>query len=377
MFRTERGELIIPADVRLSNPEPLGYRCLVSLEKVPQLVDEVLINPCALELLPKEYAYLASTDYWRETVCLTVPIDRREKVIKSPLSFGRAVPLGYGRIPFGDFVGGTIMGKGCFRSGRYFSIVVSDSNMMMPIGIFGSKDAEMEVLIANELLRIGYRSSLPLATVIFNAGMMEDFLLERWRRSDFRHDITKCFQILKHNGDEPVFLGRVCGVLRRQNDNSSKSNNLKIQLGWAAELLLDEMRVSGNHFGQYLRNDGLNVESIGRVLEKVSYYRRLNVSEFEQYLSLLKGIVTVNSKALEAVDFNSHLSRYNNLPSILAARKDNCLAGYSMDYEELCENGLAGISYGPGAHAVSRVYMDEALARLKPYEDEYRGILSS
>ena len=354
MFKTELGELIAPREV--STVEKPGQRMVVvAVEKVPQLIEEIVVNPLAKKLLPPEYRYLAEADYWREHVCLSVPHESKQPMIKSPRYFGRAVPLGRGQIPYGNFVGGLVFGKGLYRSGMYYDNYQVESNRMTPIGLFGHTDAVKETRLGNGLLEAGYRSALCLATVVYKTDSMRRFLLDRWRNKGVGEDIERGFGILEKHGDKPVFLGRLTGVMWRRGENHFDGEHWTGQMSWAAQLWLSEARLFRPHFEKYLLSTGLSFGQCIRVLEKLACHRKLSEQELAQFADFSLGMSQVNAWALAGgVDNNPVFNRYYNMASVLAAPKDNCLAGFSLDYEEATEK------FTTETFKISEQYMDFA-----------------
>lgn len=350
MLRTER-ELVRP--IRTSRTCPMygqfgEWRVLdrkpVAVENVPQLVEEIVVNPVAFGLLAGDYRYLATEDYLRENVCLSVPISKGGSGILSPDNWGRAVPLGYGGIRYGGIVGGTVMGKGCFRSGKYYNRNIDfRSTKDKPIGFFGAKDARKEMEIGNGLLEVGYRSSLVLGYAILKPTETRRFLENRWNANlPVRSDIATCFKLLAEAKDEPVFMARVAGVTSRLHMSRPADLYRRAEIVRAAGLFYEESTENRDHFSLYLSGDD-GYEETRRVLDKMRRRIRLTKDEFVTLVKLYLGIFDRNKLALEKANTHPVLSKYSDLGIILSAPKDNDPMCITLDFEEATETSDPGI----------------------------------
>lgn len=340
MARTEQA-IVRPIQTTRYFPEsgqPGEYRAPdrfpVAVEKVPQLVEEVVVNPVAQELLMADFRYLTTKDYLRENACLTVPMARGGGVL-SPDYWGRAVPLGYGGIPYGHFVGGTVMGKGCFRSGKYYERLRDlRSTRDMPIGFFGATDAEKEMEIGNSLLAVDFRSSLVLGYAILKPVETKSFLLNRWRTNgEVELDIERCFLLLSQAVDKPAFMARVAGVTSRLHVIKPLNLYRRAEVVRAAGLLMDESTRNPDHFSLYLAGDNSN-EKIRVVLDKTNRRVRLVEDEFLALVRLYTGIFERNNLALVEAKKHPVLAKYSDLGFVLGAPKDNDPMSLTLDFEE-------------------------------------------
>lgn len=357
------------------------HAAVTPLETVPEeAIASIEINKKALGWLPPELHYLCSEEYFRRVCVMTVPPEiQKERRILTPGFWGRAVPLAYGQIPYEEFVGGTLIGKGCFLSGLNYSsalkrrLPISDNDW--PWGFFGDKDARNEIEIGNMLLDFKFRSSLGLGYVVLDSGKLRDFLLAKWQKyPHICQDINEGLNIVARNQDKPAFFVRVCGVTERGVEVFSESEGKiierrrKAEIARAANLLKTEATIFPGRFSEYMQFGSLTQEPVVAVLDKLSNRKPLNKEEETVLERFLYSIGNRNLHILEKiltgeVDGPSGSYSNTNLSSVLSAMKDVDLAFITQDYE--------------GVHAERGTPLSTTSEKLIEYQEAYRGLVRS
>src|SRR5688572_15100074 len=85
----------------------------------PSVIEEVVINKEAHDLLPRPLQYIASAEYLIPRLLMSVPANKANQHIISPFSYGRTVPIEFKEFPFGDKLGRVLTGKGSWVGGNW------------------------------------------------------------------------------------------------------------------------------------------------------------------------------------------------------------------------------------------------------------------
>lgn len=322
---------------------------VLGAELVPEtIVTDIRLNEEAKKLLHPTLKYLCSPDYMKGVCLMTTPLtpldesgSEEQRRILTPASWGRAMPVGYGFMPYADrFVGGTVMGKGCNVTGRNYGADGRPS-YRDPIGFFGKKDAEHEIITGTQLLARGFRVGLPIGYAIFDDKKLREWLVDKWSRNpDLASNVEENLAKVTQHGDNPVFFLRITGVTERLwkflPADKRSIHRYKAEMARASRLLKLESQIFPNHFRCYLDNE-FTLEETGETLDKISRRERINQRDFNIFFRVARGIFEMNAHAVGEVAREKLLGDqfdYNYFAEVLAQGKDIDLALFTQDFEE-------------------------------------------
>lgn len=328
----------------------------VRVETVPRdIIADIVVNPIALDYLHPKLRHLCSEEYILSSCKMALPPRQHgENNILTPWYWGRAIPLHYGFIPYADYIGGIVMGKGCSLTGEKF-IESSSLDRFTPWGFFGRRDAEKEIAVGNDLLNNGFRASLPLWYVVFDNEKLSSWLGSFYSSApQIGNIVQENLRIVTGNNDNAVFLARVTGVSERilwevrHEMNERILKRRKGEMRRAARLLNKEALLFPDHFKNYLNDRGERSKVVG-LLGDISKGKDFKSrEELMLYAKLVAGILRQNQFALvRMVDkqLEGPLGSYleTNLGKVVGALKDVDFDLLSQDYEELKPYGRSDV----------------------------------
>lgn len=306
-----------------------------------ELVDEVVINPLAKQMLSPKFKDLFDPDFLISIARLTAPwssLAERARRVLVVREWGRAIPLLYGKIPYGEGLIGTfVSAKGTLISGKYYRIDEEDIDYIKvahdPIGFFGDSDARKEVTISNDLLERGTRSSLSLAYLVINEHLLEQFINQTWSVSHPKigEALVRGLNIVSNNHDRPTLLFRVGGTPERigshlhHDDTPIYFRRKRAAISRGAGILREELLLFPNYFQRY-SGDILEAKAI---FETIFAHKQLSPFQFDGLIELLAGIVATEARAIATIDATKY--RIDPNWAFLPRDHDYTFCGY--DYE--------------------------------------------
>ena len=323
-----------------------GHSIFLSRERInPELIASTHLNPMLGDFLhPTVASQLNSESYLQERAYFTVPLKPNEK-IKSPEKWGRAMPIGYGVIPYCDIVGGVIMVKGVSAAGMFYG---KDTELHTdPIGFFGSKDASTEVEIANLLLQRGFRSGLPLGWLEFDNERLKEWLTEKWSESPIvKNSIINHIDTVSMNEDKCAMLFRICNSSERLSSVelgfsrfmpetpeqiAGRKQRLKTEIARSAKYMLAETQIFDDKLSSLLPFKPRKIKRLKEALGKISRKESISQKELSAYQDYLYALIDKNTKALKNLPPNKRLRLL--IQDALNRPKDIDLGFVSMDFE--------------------------------------------
>jgi hypothetical protein len=317
---------------------------VVAVELFPREYIEVVVNDQARDMLPKSLKHLASPEYLSAACYVTVPLtSSHKKRVLVANSWKRALPIGYGEIPYGHIVGSTVMSKGGWISGSALSHLEELTTMHgNPWGLFGEHDANVEANISNALLDTEFRSSLTLGYAALNAEKFQAFLVAKWKNHPHAQTLIKSgFEMLEKHRQEPVQLFRVTGVTERVHVHTvwSHGPSKRAEFRRAAKALIAQFEYFPQHFGRLV---GVDV-GVNKTVETLRWLRDgnlLTAQDIHILSDLCIGIIVHNAYALMSGHrkVNSMYPGWDFKAKDLAAEKDITILDYiAQDYEAAIE----------------------------------------
>lgn len=327
-------------------PEPgLPGASIVGVEALPKdHIESIQINPQAVDMLPRDLKYLASPDFLVESSFVTVPaMGRIDKRVLVPNTWKRALPIGYGEIPYGHVVGSTVMSKGGWISGEAAATIEGLQNRRdTPWGLFGDYDAMTEISVSNILLNHDFRSALTLGYVIPDTKKMRAFLESRWGRVDYAKDVVKNgFDLVKGHKQTPVILFRVSGVTERVHVNGTDTLRLgqRAEFRRASRSLVAHSEIFPDHFTDLAGSKQSAIEAVV-ALRSLYQGETLGISAVHAISEFCLGMIARNVLALQR-SYNQISGLYPYLEfkaKDLGHGKDLSVLDYiAQDYEAVFE----------------------------------------
>lgn len=284
---------------------------VVGVEQFPRKHIDVVVNHDAEDLLPEQFKFLASPDFLATSCYVTVPktIETPKKVLVSH-AWRRALPVGYGLIPYTDhIIGTTVMTKGGWLSGsaiQNMELYVDRGHD--PWGLFGNRDAQIDTRVSSFLIEKGFRSALGLGYVVFNEKALREMLLDRWKDNrKAAKIISNGLDLVKDDGQVPAQLFRLTGVSERARPDYDvpvvDSTNVAFEAARAARSLIAHAEWFPKHFVTWLKSKDSLVPTLS-ALGRISHRLKLSFEELGRISDLGLGILLENSRTVRAiVDF--------------------------------------------------------------------------
>ena len=256
------------------------------------------VNPFAQKSLDINYRALASEQFFLDHAVLTgimhhPPSETGYRV--SSKSFGRVLPVLYGKIPYARMIGGLVIQKGGGISGWKINIRTDDK---VPVGFFGKKDAQREMEISNALIERGFRSSL----ILGYAELNPEWILSQIQDKKMKNRVNESLGILKENGNVPVIMFRVDGTTERYataGDFMFSPARFRAELARGSQLLLHEAQRKGSLTEEYLADLGANKNRVIATLSKLGQRKTLSEQESILFQQLYVSITARNVSALK------------------------------------------------------------------------------
>ncbi|MFA9289066.1 MAG: hypothetical protein ACEQSA_04260 [Weeksellaceae bacterium] len=294
---------------------------IVYAERLPHnVIDEVIVNPLAVEMLDNSHKALASTDGIIENTFIMVPPGSGDAAFFSPPRWTRTVTIDSDVYPYGGMIGTVLSGKGCTITGSDY-LMKRGTITSTPWGYFGDKDAAKDMYLSNLLLQTGARVALPLGYAVINHEKVKEWLQSRWGNNDrFKFRNTQLNTVIR-NGDHMAYYLRIGGSRVRLDSKDNK-------------IVANEMqRIAPFILQESVNNPAsLSKESL-HFFTKVANQSPLQENDMFGYVAWAASVVTQNMKALYALYRQGHT--YDQLGEILASRKDICLGLFHQDFEEV------------------------------------------
>ncbi|MBI2036206.1 hypothetical protein HYT17_01035 [Candidatus Microgenomates bacterium] len=130
-----------------------------------------------------------------------------------------------------------------------------------PLGLFGLKDAQTDMEIADKLAMYGARVSRGIAILIVDHDELRKWWYRNLRQEGFEYDLEEALDIIEGNGDQAVLYVRAIGADRLADYSlASKYPQLRTQ---AAQVILAEAQLFGvERFLNFYGLDKLNIAGI-------------------------------------------------------------------------------------------------------------------
>lgn len=361
-------------------------------------IAEVVVNEDAVDLLGKDFKFLASVDFLVQSAQVTVPESTRfKKRVAVSHGWRRALPLGYGEIPYQGIVGTTVMSKGGWISGSAHqdmqALHIANGS---PWGFFGDRDAQREIDISHLLLSHEFRSALTLGYVIFEEEAYGKTLKKYWKKVKFAPNIIdQGFLLLGQNRQHPAQVFRLTGVSERVAPGykviSSHDGNMRQEYGRAARSLITHSQWFPRQFIHFLK-DPMDLGGTLVALNKLGERMKLNHIDFRHISELGIGMVIQNSYALtEPYQKASDLFHGDKLdPKNLAQSKDiNVLDYIYQDYEDVLLSHTFARDDSPTsfriayqyqmmtAHAINMSNLIRLFSGLEPEDMTYKSLMQT
>lgn len=357
-----------------SNREP-REAVLVTVESVPrEIISEVVVNQAARDLLPNALKYLTAVDWLANNAAMSIPaVSEAGRTIISPASFGRAIPLGFGQIPFGNTLGRVVSGKGAWMCGKIPAEVERGADFNFNhLGLLSVDGAQGDTELSNQLIAAGFRSALHLGHLVFNQVKLHRWLLDKWAKSEnqSRWSLIMEISFMQVTSDGgPSYLFRVGGSTERLAEPfvfytqllRSHVRRSKTEMAQVARMFLCESQLPHFQIANLLNNQNDSDKlQILTALNKIGQRQRITPTEFVAFSRLVAGIYLQNIKSL--ITLNQALPRPLDVFEVSRA-KDVDLAHFSCDFDAALEN-LREFT-APEINC----YIREALKTMKSYFD--------
>jgi len=330
-----------------ARPAPFSVRepregVVVGVEVLPRnCIEEVTVNPAARDLLPQSLKYLASRDYLVNSAVMSVPRTLTPNGILTPEIYGRAIPLAYGVVPFGDQVGRVISGKGTWLSGAWLRDLPGSREHILDslsshYGLLSMGGAQWDTEVSNTLLAGGFRSSLHLGFLTLNTDNLRQFLSSRWIGTEAIFEKTFGNLLRKKKGG-PAYLFRVSGTTERIDDcllsvARGAPGRQRTEISLAARLALGELENGHSFASTALQLIPRNSEAALSGLQKMRDRLQLNEIELNGYLHFWAAVCALNVQRLHRLLGNSGVAWDCRC---LGLQKDTDLGFFTYDYDEL------------------------------------------
>lgn len=276
-----------------------GIRVGVSVPP-SDVIQSIWINHAAKDMLPYDLHYIATKEYMRANIWMSVPQESAEKCIITPASSGRAVPIAYGEIPFGSSLGRVITGKGSWLAG---CMVGRAYDRILPRrgfpGLLSMGGARGDMNASQILIDHHFRSAMHLGFAVFDSEKLKDWLLQEWR-GDTTMVSTIRMSFDRIAKQTPAYLFRIGGSMERYVNNIGTTNQrtMVAELRRAARLLLAESRISDSHVARALKTIGDDRILALAALDSMSEYHNVTAGEFLGYTRLLAAMYGQNAHAI-------------------------------------------------------------------------------
>jgi len=310
----------------------------------PDIIADIKVNDVARELLPNNLKYLASADYFRANLRMSVPNERTNQYVLVPTTSGRVIPIGCGVVPFGDadigwHLGRIITGKGSWATGsRERARVDLDEPLVdTHIGLLSVEGAKGDIEVSNTLLSHGFRSALHLGFVVFNDVRLQSWLASRWTKTNHWAVLGGSFEKVKASGGS-AYLFRLGGSLERidnRNYPHYQSLRMRVETMQSSRLLAAESRLPNSALSPFLSVIENSDKAID-ALTKIGNGSVLNHQEYVSYADFLCALVAQNASALNRI-VASHAAVLAGAE--LSKGKDTDLALYGYDFDMAIAEG--------------------------------------
>lgn len=326
---------------------PSEEATLAGFEMLPiDIVADIQINDAALDLLPKEFKYLGSSDYFTKNIRMSVPDGESADHVLTPNNFGRTIPLACGVIPFGSsetgwHLGRILTGKGSFVAGNSIRRMLDQG--ITPIGdvhlgLLSVQGARDDMVIANAMLTNGFRSALHLGYAILDDTRLKTWLGSRWIEDNHRDILDNSFTRVKENGGS-AYLIRLGGSLERMDygdiPTRAKSRRLYTEIKQSSRLMALECSYPKSHLRRItsaLRKPDVALTALRKISEGIY----LTPSECNGYIDFLSVLIGKNASALHAAEKSLG---YRLSGKHISEAKDLDLTLFSYDYDSSKESG--------------------------------------
>lgn len=302
----------------ISNANELGIVVSVMSRELPRdCIAHAYPNHEAIQMLPKELAYLATTDYLVQHARLSVEReDTGGKNILVPYWCGRVLPVAYGSFLVNGLQYGVITQKGGFPTGVPYVVSknLPTNDPVYSYGFLQSSDAAIETKASNLALQSGMRSSLVLGTILLNPDMLEKRILDLWP-TDFLSQ-----QVLIGTLKNMVARGQMPSIILRLNSQLARVGNPEIDTSFLMHhtprfyerrqgAYLAQQRVGFINWLQELQSTQNNISEIRATLNRLAYDPLGSATEqdFALFLSFYAELVN-HEKAVAAVLHVGHVS---------------------------------------------------------------------
>ncbi len=305
-------------------------------EPLPQeIVGRVVINEKAKVWLDKRYHHLLDPKTFKSNCYVAVPEKNAQRAFDTPTDWERAVAIELGAFPYKTYVGGVYMGKGGLRWGRSY---MSTDVKFDPWGFFGHQDAEFETRCSNALLESGGRAGLALGYAFIKPDEYMYYINQKFEDyPDVRKVLIAGLDLVRTNGDQPVYFQRITGVRTRIHHAHVSLNEhaFNAELKSVSSNLLLESKLFSSAFKLHYLQDRIGLSQVQRVLSELIAGNKLNEADLRVYLTLIGGIVSQDIRsATHMVEKNvGNMGSYARLLNQLSAPKDICMGLFHVDFE--------------------------------------------
>lgn len=304
----------------------------------PACIEEIVINDAARSLLPESLRHLATPDFLKGLIHISVPTQGSSSRVLTPDDWCRTVPLGYGVIPFEHAVGRVVSGKGAWLSG---SLLDERKNLVLNVnvrdtfyGLLSTSGAAEDTELSNEFIKAGFRSALHLGYAIFREKPFKEWIFQHWRQTDFGDIIERIFTILaKSNYGRPAYLFRVGATLERHTNSwwgRKPLGRLRKETSIAARLMLAETRMPRSQIAHTFAKIGEQQKQALSALHTLGLGQSLPEDEATGYAHLLAALYARNAVALNQVRWKGGIPKGGRL----SKGKDVDLGHFSYDFDE-------------------------------------------
>jgi hypothetical protein len=310
----------------------------------PHIIADIQVNDEARDLLPKNLQYLASAEYFRSNLRMSVPNNGADTHVLVPTTSGRVIPIGCGVVPFGSadigwHLGRIITGKGSWATGsrERAQVDLGEPYFDTHIGLLSVEGAKGDVAVSNTLLSHGFRSALHLGYIIFDDARLKSWLASRWAKTNHRAVLKDAFEKVKESGGS-AYLFRLGGSLERidnRNYPHYQSLRMRAETMQSSRLLAAESRLPNSALSPVLSLIN-NADKAITALTKIGNGSVLNHQEYVSYADFLCALVAQNASALNRIVASNAAVLAG---AELSKGKDTDLAWYGYDFDMAISNG--------------------------------------
>lgn len=313
----------------------------VRVKAIPEIVDDVHINPYAVNSLHPKDKWIATPEELINSTFFVVPKSPKGKLVPTSSVYGRAITTRrfLDPIRYADrFAATSIYTKGVGPSAEYYQKYMDSGTYGYssdPIGFFGINDGLKEIEHSNNLIENGNRVQLVLGMVKLNPDKLIEFINNEWgdihQGEAARKMLTDLELAAYINGDELIQLHRTGGFETRLSKIVATDGTVKLALKNAGRIWLEETKTDPDFLRSLM---GDEADSTIDALRKLASFQRLTKFDFSVICMYLNQLLDTEVSNLIKIA-ESERYKNTNLLDTYQQPKDVDLSVYTCDWESV------------------------------------------